>query len=164
MCLHDGSDLSPADCRLPAATADTVLIAWDPSVLDQRWDFLLSSLSSSRSVAAVAEVMPCHAYCDGHARASLYPGCHENDASYLCRVRGCHLPSVSPEQCKNFRQDDARCRPFLADLEGQCFAKLIVKSSRVLDFNYGSRWYADDVPALLDMQQNAALGPPCRAL
>ena len=27
-----------------------------------------------------------------------------------------------------------------ADLEGKCMAKLIVRGSRVFDFNYGARW------------------------
>ena len=50
-------NLSPIDCLLPDPTSELALVAWDPSVLSQRWSFLLGALSSRRYAASPVRLL-----------------------------------------------------------------------------------------------------------
>lgn len=52
-----------------------MLVAWDASMLSQRWDFLLRALSSSRSAAGFLRVQHCRACSMQCTNEQLHESC-----------------------------------------------------------------------------------------
>ena len=87
MCGHRDRALRPADCLLPEASSDVLLIAWDNMIHGQRWSHLLQALSTSRSVLRDAECRLCYSQCSRE---------HGTCPAYHCwRAHWCKLGKMS---------------------------------------------------------------------